>query len=127
MSNLSSSVVCERSVRIRRWGAGPLEGAVDGRAPDAEEFGEFGGAVGAEGGQLEQMPGLVGGQLRSLALEMAFRSGDRHSFTCPHPDQVGLDYLDNPDRARSGPGCSVRVDVVAKIAEELFDALLCCV
>ena len=61
------------------------------------------GAVGAEVGELDQVPGLVGGQLRLLAFEVSLGAGDSHAFAGPHPDQVGLKLGDHGEDVEQQP------------------------
>lgn len=70
----------ERPVGIGWVGTHSAQGAVHGGAADTEQFGQFGGAVGAEVGQLEEVLGLVRRQLRLLTAQMVFVSRDPHAL-----------------------------------------------
>src|SRR5690242_21899137 len=63
---------------------GPLKGAVDGGAGDGEHLGEVGDGVLAGGGHPGQLALLPGGQLRLLAMQLAFGAGNGHALTGPH-------------------------------------------
>lgn len=62
--------------------------------PDAEQLGKLGLAVGTQVMQLEQMLGLVRLQLRLLTPQPSLRLRHLHTLPGPHPNQVGLDYVD---------------------------------
>jgi len=88
-------------------GPGPSERAVNGGTSDAEQFGEFGGAVGAEVGELDQMPGLIHRQLRLLAFDAAFGAGNGHAFAGPHSDQVCFKLGDDGEHVEQQPAYGV--------------------
>ena len=115
-------MACEGPVRVSDRRPRALQCAVDGGASHAEEFGEFGGAVGADVGEFDQVPGLVGGQLRLLAPEVALGPGDGHAFACPHPDQVGLELGDHREDVEQQPADRVG-GVVDGAAEAEADVL----
>src|SRR5215211_34320 len=80
----------ERSLGLNRGWAQAADGPVDRGTADAEQLGQFGRAVGAGVAELEQVPGLVDGQLRLLPAQPSLGLGDLHALLRPHPDQVRL-------------------------------------
>jgi hypothetical protein len=81
----------EGSIGFGWWRSQPVKGAVNRGSSNAEEFGEFGLRVAAQGMQLEQMLGLVRLQFGLLATEPALCLGNLHPFPAAHPDQVGFE------------------------------------
>jgi hypothetical protein len=78
----------------------PFDGAVDGRAADAEQVGDFGGAVLTAVHRGDQMCFLAAVELGLLAAEPVLGLGDLHALAGAQPDQVGLDYMDTPGPSR---------------------------
>ena len=78
---------------LREAGAGfdalTFDGAVDGGAADAEEFGDLGGAVLTAVHQRDQVCFLAAVELGLLAAQPAFGLGDLHALAGAEPDQVG--------------------------------------
>ena len=68
-----------------------LNGAVDGGAGDAEQFGELGRRVRARAMDFHQVTLLGHRQLGLFAPEMAFRFGYLHPFACSGSDEVGFE------------------------------------
>src|SRR3954454_5569410 len=68
-----------------------LDGAVDRRAADAEELGDFEGAVLATVYQRDQVRLLATVELGLFATQPTLGLGDLHAFSGTKPDQVGLE------------------------------------
>jgi hypothetical protein len=62
-------------MRVGPHGSDPLERPVDRGAADTEELGQFDGAVGTQIVQLDEVSGLVDGELGLLPFQMTFRTG----------------------------------------------------
>ena len=60
---------------VGRHGSDALERPVDRGAADTEELGQFGGAVGTQIVQLDEVSGLLDGELGLLPFQMTFRTG----------------------------------------------------
>ena len=73
----------------------PFDGAVDGGAADAEEFGDLGGAVLAAVHQGDEVSFLTAVELGLLATQPALGLGDLHALAGAEPDQVGLELGDH--------------------------------
>ena len=86
-----------------------LLGAVDGGASDAEQVGEFGGAVLTGLEQADQMCFLPGVELGLLAAAPTLGLRYLHPFAGAQPDQVGLELRDHGQHVEQQPADRVVV------------------
>ena len=93
----------ERSLGLNRGWAQAANGPAYRGTADAEQLGQFGRAVGAGVAELEQVPGLVDGQLRLLPAQASLGLGDLHALPGPHPDQVRLELRDHRQHVEQQP------------------------
>jgi hypothetical protein len=74
-----------------RFNALSLDGAVDRRSTDAEEFGHLEGAVLATVDQGDEVGFLTAVELGLFPAQPALGLGDLHAFPGPEPNEVGLE------------------------------------
>ncbi len=97
-------------------GAVAFQGAVDGGAGDAEQVGQFRGAVFALPEEVHEVGLLAGVELGLLAAQLALGLGHPHSFARTQPDQVGLELGDHRQHVEQQPADRI-VRVVHRPAE----------
>src|SRR5215203_1212357 len=78
----------ERSLGLNRGWAQAADGPVHRRTADAEQLGQFGRAVGAGVAELEQVPGLVDGQLRLLPAQPRSGGTSVPPMGCKKPSTI---------------------------------------
>jgi hypothetical protein len=83
----------------RSAGSVALQGAIDGGASDAEQIGQFGGAVLALPEEAHQVGVLTRIELGLLAAQLPLGLCDAHPFAGAQPDQVGLELGDQRQSA----------------------------
>src|SRR3954452_24135648 len=84
-----------------------FDGAVDRRAADAEELGDFEGAVLATVYQRDQVRLLATVELGLFAAQPTLGLGDLYAFAGTKPDQVGLELSHHREHVEQQPTDSV--------------------